>query len=140
MNLLIATPNAVVIRQDDVLAVEAEDETGAFGIWPHHADFVTALSISVVGWRRRGGGQSYCAVRGGLFSVSGGQTVSIATREAIPGDDLAALQAVVRDRLAADAESDRQASTRAEQLRVQAIRQVIAFLRPNPADAPGGRS
>lgn len=138
MNLLITTPTEVVVRHDDVLAIEAEDESGAFGVWPHHADFVTALAISVVGWRRQGGHQTYCAVRGGLFTVSGGQAVAIATREAIPGDDLAALEAVVRRRLTADAEADRQAWTHAEQLRIQAIRQVIGYLRPNPADAPRG--
>jgi F-type H+-transporting ATPase subunit epsilon len=138
MNLLITTPTEVLIRHDDVLAIQAEDESGAFGIWPRHADFVTALSISVVGWRRAGGRQSYCAVRGGLFTVTGGETVAIATREAIPGDDLAALEAIVRERLTADAEADRQAWAHAEQLRIQAIRQVIGFLRPSRADATGG--
>lgn len=138
MNLLITTPTEVVVRHDDVLAIEAEDESGAFGVWPHHADFLTALAISVVAWRRQGGVQCYCAVRGGLFTVSGGEAVAIATREAVPGDDLAALEAVVRGRLTTEAEADRQAWAHAEQLRIQAIRQVISYLRPNPADAPGG--
>lgn len=137
MRLLITTPGAIVVERDDVVAVRAEDESGEFGIWPRHADFVTALSISVVGWRRANGAQSYCAVRGGLLTVSDGQVVAIATREAIAGDDLAALEALVRDRLLAEAEEESQAWARAEHLRIQAIRQVIGYLRPDAPDAMG---
>jgi len=104
---------------------------GEFGILPHHADFVTALSVSVVGWRRASGQQGYCAVRGGLLTISGGEDVAIATREAILGDDLASLEAVVR------AQARRRggggtpgAFPNAEQFRIQAIRQIIGYLRP----------
>lgn len=135
MRLLIATPSAVVADYPDVAAVQAEDESGEFGVLPGHADFVTALAVSLVGWRRSDGKQGYCAVRGGLLTVSGGQEVAIATREAIPGDDLAALEAVVRDRLASEAEADRQARAHAEHLRIQAIRQMIGFLRPQAGDS-----
>lgn len=139
MRLLITTPSAIVVDSDDVLAVRAEDESGEFGILPHHADFVTALAISVVGWRRQGGEAGYCAVRGGLLTVADGQIVSIATREAVAGDDLATLETHVRTRLAAEAEEERAARAHAEQLRVQAIRQIIGYLRPEPAEL-GGRA
>jgi F-type H+-transporting ATPase subunit epsilon len=137
MKLLIATPGAVVADYADVAAVRAEDESGEFGIFPHHADFVTALSISVVGWRRADGQQGYCAVRGGLLTVSGGEDLAIATREAILGDDLASLEAVVRGKLTADAEEERQSRAHAEQFRIQAIRQIIGYLRPGAADGRG---
>ena len=137
MKLIITTPAAVVVEADDVVAIQAEDESGAFGVWPNHADFVTALAISVVGWRRRGAGQTFCAVRGGLLTVTGGQSVAIATRDAIPGDHLAALETIVRGRLTTEAETERRAWAHAEQLRLQAIRQVIGYLRPAPATAPG---
>lgn len=139
MRLLITTPSAIVVDSDDVLAVRAEDESGEFGILPHHADFVTALAISVVGWRRQGGEAGYCAVRGGLLTVADGEIVSIATREAVTGDDLATLETHVRTRLAAEAEEERAARAHAEQLRVQAIRQIIGYLRPEPAEL-GGRA
>ncbi len=134
MKLLIATPSAVVVEQADIAAIRAEDESGEFGILPHHADFVTALSVSVVGWRHMDGRQSYCAVRGGMLTVSGGSEVAIATREAIPGDDLASLEAIVRGRLATEAEEERQARAHAEHLRIQAIRQIIGYLRPVAVD------
>ena len=50
MRLLITTPTAVVIDEQDVVAVRAEDESGSFGILNGHADFLTALTVSVVSW------------------------------------------------------------------------------------------
>jgi len=138
MRLLVTTPSAIVVDSDDVVAVRAEDESGEFGILPHHAEFVTALAISVVGWRRKSGEAGYCAVRGGLLTVANGETVSIATREAVPGGNLATLEPLVRGRLAAEAEEERLARAHAEQLRVRAIRQIIGYLRPEPAKL-GGR-
>lgn len=138
MRLRIATPGAVVVDVDDIASVVAEDETGAFGVRAGHADFVTALAVAVVGWRATGGGEGYCAVRGGLLTVSGGTEVAVATREAVLGEDLAELEAVVRDRLLSDTAAEREARTRAERLRIQAIREMIGFLRPNVAAGPEG--
>lgn len=140
MKLLIATPSAVVAEHADIAAIRAEDESGEFGILPHHADFVTVLSVSVVGWRHMDGRQGYCAVRGGLLTVSAGSDVAIATREAIPGADLASLAAIVRGRLATEAEEERRARAGAEQLRIQAIRQIIGYLRPEAADTGRDRA
>lgn len=137
MRLMITTPGSIAVDIADVADVRAEDESGHFGVLPHHADFVTALSTSVVAWRRADGRAGYCAVRGGLLTVSGGGTVAVATREAIVGDDLAALEAVVRERLAGEAEAEDKARSRTEQLRIQAIRQVIGYLRPGPSDGAG---
>ena len=62
MRLLIATPTEVIADDADVVSVRAEDESGSFGILDHHADLLTALTVSVVGWRRADGHQRYCAV------------------------------------------------------------------------------
>ena len=43
MRLRIVTPLSVVIDEEGVLALRAEDATGSFGILPHHADFLTSL-------------------------------------------------------------------------------------------------
>ncbi len=48
MRLRIITPLAVVVDEDGVLALRAEDASGSFGILPGHADFLTSLAISVV--------------------------------------------------------------------------------------------
>ena len=68
MRLLIATPTEVIAEHADVVSVRAEDESGGFGILDHHADLLTALTVSVVGWRRSDGRQRYCAVRRGVLS------------------------------------------------------------------------
>ena len=51
MRLLITTPTAVIVDEQHVVAVRAEDESGSFGILNGHADYLTALTVSVVSWR-----------------------------------------------------------------------------------------
>ena len=138
MRLLITTPGQVVVDHADVAAVRAEDETGQFGVWPHHADFVTVLEPSVVSWRHADGRQGFCAVRRGVLTVAGGAQVSVATREAVAGDDLASLEGLVRSRIASEAAEERRARLHAEELRIKALRQVIGYMRPDAAaSAPG---
>ena len=130
MKLSIVTPLSIVIDEDGVLAVRAEDATGSFGILPRHADFVTSLAISVVSWQSRNGTRHYCAVRRGVLSVVGGNEVVIATREAVPGDDLTILDKTVLARFHADLESERTENVESTRLRLNAIRQMMHHLRP----------
>ena len=60
MKLTVTTPLAIVVEADDVVHLRAEDETGAFGILPGHADFLTALAVSVVSWRDASGTEDHC--------------------------------------------------------------------------------
>ena len=85
----------------------------------------------MVGWRRADGRQGFCAVRGGLLTVTGGNQVSVAAREAVPGDDLAALEALVRGRMASEAEAERRAAPMPSSCASRRIRQIIGYLRPN---------
>jgi len=66
-----------------------------FRIVAGHADFLTALAVSVVTWRDRQGAEHYVAVRGGMIEVRGGQTITVATPEAVAGDDLHQLETEV---------------------------------------------
>ena len=43
MKLLVTTPLAVIVDVEDVRHIRADDETGAFGILPGHANFITVL-------------------------------------------------------------------------------------------------
>ena len=130
MRLLITTPTAVVIDERDVVALRAEDESGSFGILDGHADFLTALTISVVNWRCADGRQAFCAVRHGVLSVANGSQVSIATRAAVVGDDLARLENVVLEQFREAAEAERIARTESLRLQTKAIRQIVRYLRP----------
>lgn len=133
MRLSVATPLAIVVETDDVAHLRAEDESGAFGILAGHADFVTALAVSVASWRDESGGEHHVALRGGVLEVQGGDTIVIATPEAVPGDDLHHLEAEVlaafRRRLA----EEQAARTDAQRLYFAALRQIVRYLRPERA-------
>ena len=138
MRLLITTPTAVVIDDPDVVAVRAEDESGSFGILKGHADFLTALTVSVVRWQHTDDRQRFCAVRRGVLSVAKGSEVAIATREALPGDDLDHLEQVVLAKFREALEAERIARTESLQLQMKAIRQIVRYLRPERPGVFGG--
>ena len=130
MRLLITDPTSVVADHADVVSVRAEDASGSFGILEHHADLLTALTISVVQWRHGDGRRGCCAVRRGVLSVRGGSEIAIATRQAQLGDDLDQLEHIVLAGFRADLEAERTERTAATRLHIAAIRQIIAALRP----------
>jgi F-type H+-transporting ATPase subunit epsilon len=129
MKLRITTPLEVVVDEDGVQALRAEDSSGSFGILAGHADFLTSLAISVVSWNTKDEVRRYCAVRRGVLSVDGGQDISIATREAVLGDDLATLDNSVLARFRADIETERSERVNSTRLELSAIRQIVSHLR-----------
>ena len=137
MKLRIITPLSVVVDEDGVLALRAEDASGGFGILPRHADFLTSLTISVVGWTSADATRHFCAVRRGVLSVTGGQAISVATREAIVGDDLATLDQTVLARFRADIETERTEHVESTRLQLNAIRQIMRHLRPDGRTGSG---
>jgi len=130
MRLTIVTPLAVIVETDRVAHLRAEDETGAFGILPGHADFLTSLAVAVVTWRDEAGGEHHVATRGGMLEVRGGSEISIATPEGVPGDDLIRLETDVLARFRHEAAQEQAARTDAQRLYLAAIRQIERFLRP----------
>ncbi len=137
MRLLITTPTAIIVDAPNVVSVRAEDESGSFGILTGHADLLTALTISIVSWRDADDRPGYCAVRHGVLSVNNGRDIAIATREAVAGDDLDRLEAVVLNQFHDALEAERSARTQGLQLQMKAIRQIVRYLRPERS-APGG--
>jgi F-type H+-transporting ATPase subunit epsilon len=129
MRLRITTPLAVVVDDDSVRALRADDATGSFGVLSGHADFLTSLTIGVVTWRGADGTAHYCAVRRGVLSVTGGQEIAIATREAVTGDDLATLDETVLARFRADTETERAERVDSTRLQLNAIRRIVGHLR-----------
>lgn len=128
MRLRIITPLAVVV-DEDADSLRAEDATGAFGILPGHAPFLTALAISIVSWRIAGD-ERFCALRGGVMTVGDGSAVDIATREAVVGHDLATLAADVLARFRADADDERTEHAETMRLQFNAIRHMVSRLKP----------
>ena len=130
MKLRITMPTAVVAQLDDVVHVRAEDASGAFGILRGHADFLTVLEASVVSWRRAGGAEGHCAVRGGVLMVSGGERIAIATRDAVLGDDLLHLESEVLGAFRRKSAEERTARAGSARLQLAAMRRIFDYLRP----------
>jgi F-type H+-transporting ATPase subunit epsilon len=137
LHLTVTTPGQILVDTSDVAAVRAEDESGSFGILPDHADLLTTLIPSVVRWRASDGTAHFCAVRGGVFTVSAGRNVAVACREAILGTSLEDLEAKVRAVRAQQIEADRKARVEQVRLHALAVRQLLRYLRPTAvATAP----
>jgi F-type H+-transporting ATPase subunit epsilon len=140
MRLLITTPTAIVVDEANVTSVRAEDDSGGFGILGGHADFLTALKISIVSWHAADDRVRFCAVRRGVLSVTGGAEVAIATREAIAGDDLDRLEEIVLGEFQERSETERASRLASLQLQMKAIRQIVQYLRPDKRSVMEGGS
>ena len=139
MRLTVATPLAIVVEAEDVAHLRGEDETGAFGILAGHADFLTALAVSVLSWRDAGGAEYHIAVQGGMLEVRDGRTIAVATRQAIASDDLHKLETEVLAAFRQASDEEKAARIDAERLYLAAIRQICRFLRSErPSALPGG--
>ena len=134
LHLTVTTPAQILVKSDDVVAVRAEDESGSFGILPGHADLLTALVPSVVRWRTTDGTAHFCAVRGGVFTVSAGHNVAVACREGVLGDSLEDLESKVGAVRAQQIEADRKVRVEQVRLHALAVRQLLRY-RPSPATA-----
>lgn len=135
LHLTITTPMQVLVDAPAARAVRAEDASGGLGILPGHTDFLTALPASVLRWHDADGAEHFCALRGGLMTVSNGRRVAVACREGVLGDDLPALEAEVAQLRADEADADRRARVEQMRLHAQAVRQLMRYLRPG---ATGG--
>jgi len=133
LHLTVTTPGQILVDSGDVAAVRAEDQSGSFGILPGHADLLTVLVASVLRWRTADGATRFCAVHGGVFTVSAGRNVAVACREGVVGDSLENLEAKVCTVRAEQLEADRKARVEQVRLHALAVRQLLRYLRPNPA-------
>jgi F-type H+-transporting ATPase subunit epsilon len=134
LTLRVTTPLAVTVDETGVTSIRAEDASGCFGILPGHADFLTVLGASVLRWHVADARWHYCALRGGILRIGGGSRVEIACREAVRGDDLAALEALIEERNADRDDAVRRARAEQTRLHANAIRGLMQRLGPNPGE------
>ena len=137
MKLTITTPLSVVVEEDGVLVLSAEDASGGFGIQPHHADFLTSLAVAVVSWKSGNDTRHYCAVRGGVLTVTAGREIAIATREAVMGEDLATLDQKILGRFEVEADAERTERVDSTRLQLSAIRQIVSHLQDSRSSMGG---
>jgi len=138
MRLLVTTPLAVIVDAMRVRHVRAEDETGAFGILPGHADFVTALTVSVITWRNDRDEEHHVAVRGGVLTVRDGSLVDVATREAVGEDTLRKLGRAVLERFREESRAEEEWRVSVARLHLAAIRQLQRYLESGRQPVPRG--
>ena len=128
MKLTITTPFGIIVDSVNILSLKAEDATGRFGILPLHADFMTLLGISVLSWQDVQQKTFYCAVNKGVFVVSGGNDVSIATREAVVGEELADLKKRVIGEFSIASDLESKTRLTQERFQAEAIRRIQDYL------------
>lgn len=128
MRLVVTTPLALVLDASDAARVQAEDTSGGFGILPGHADFLTVLPVSVLTWFDTHGAEHNVALRRAVLRVSGGQTVSVAAREAVAADALADLKGAVLDRFRTAERDETAVRISTERLHLATMRSLQHYL------------
>ena len=128
MKLSITTPFSIIVDQEKILSLRAEDATGNFGILPLHADFMTLLEVSVISWRDDLGEVCYCAVSNGILIVTAGEHVSIATREAVLGKNLSDLRHHVLGKFNEAIARENKVRISQERNQAEALRRVQNYL------------
>ncbi len=130
LHLRISTPASVLVDSGEVRSIRAMDASGSFGILPGCTDILTVLPASVVEWSAADGVRQYCALRGGVLTVSEGHDVDIASRHAVPGGSLEDLESVVHEARLAEADANRRARVEQVRFHAQAVRHLVQYLLP----------
>jgi F-type H+-transporting ATPase subunit epsilon len=102
---------------------------GAFGIWPNHIDFVTALVPSVVTLSLVDGSEEIFGLDEGLL-VKKGRDVVIAALRGVRGDDLGSLHDTVEASFIQMDEEERQARSALSRLEADMVRRFAELQRP----------
>ena len=113
----------------DAIKLTASAEYGSIGIWPNHADFVTALVPSVVVLIDQDNNELFFGVDEGLL-VKKGHQVDLAVRRAIQSDDLATLRQSLADSFFEVDEQERSARTALAKLELGMVRQMSELKKP----------
>ena len=131
MRLLVSTPNSIVVDDDNVAYVRAEDATGVFGVLPGHANFITVLAISVITWRDTQGNEQHLAVRSGVLNVRNGNLIEVATRQAVTDPNLHELGEKVLETFRQEEKAEESSRISATRLQLATIKQLQRYFNPN---------
>jgi F-type H+-transporting ATPase subunit epsilon len=123
MRLKVCVPPDVLL-DEEATKIKAEAENGWFCILPRHIDFVTALVPGILSFESPGGSTRYLAIDHGIL-VKCGPEVSVSTRNAVRGDDLATLQETVTNQFRALREKDQAARLFEAKLETELVRELV---------------
>lgn len=125
LHLVLTSLGTVIVDAVGVKSLRAEDASGGFGLWPGHADFLTVLGVGVVSWQDSAEAWHHCAVRRGVMTLRRGVELAIATREAIPGDDLDQLENKVLAQLTQRQQAEDDSRRQVRQLELRTLRELV---------------
>ncbi|MGJ3252274.1 MAG: F0F1 ATP synthase subunit epsilon [Elainellaceae cyanobacterium] len=123
MKLKILLPTEVLL-EEDVSNITAEAENGAFGIYPNHIDFVTALAPGILSFEADDVEETFVAVDEGIL-VKCGSEVLVSTRQAVRGASLETLEQTVSEEFRKLDERQRQTRSALAKLESGFVRRFI---------------
>jgi F-type H+-transporting ATPase subunit epsilon len=123
MKLKVWLPTQVLL-EEEVSRIKAEAENGWFGLLPKHVDFVAALVPSVMTFEPCGKPEEYLAIDCGIL-VKCGPEVSVSTRNAVRGTDLAQLKRDVELQFRERAEREKAARALEAKLEADLVRNLL---------------
>jgi F-type H+-transporting ATPase subunit epsilon len=123
MRLKVFIPTDILL-DTEVVKVIARAPNGAFGILPRHIDFVTALVPGVLSYVDAAGQERHVGTDEGIL-IKRSREVLVSTRNAVCGDDLAALRLVVRRDIVELDEHERAARSALARLEAGVIRRFM---------------
>jgi F-type H+-transporting ATPase subunit epsilon len=122
LELEILAPDRVII-ESRVLALQAADASGRFGIRTGHEDFLTVLAPCVVRFQSESGAERFAAVDGGVLLLERGR-ISIATRDAVVADRIDQVADAAAAMLEARREKERAARSGFAELEMTLLREL----------------
>lgn len=123
MRLRLLVPTRVLLEAP-VLKVVAEAANGLFCLLPRHVDFVAALVPGILYYTDAAGAARLVAVDEGTL-VKCGDVVTVSTLNAVPGTDLATLQATVTETFLELDDDERRARSALGRLESGAVRRLV---------------
>ena len=86
LELEILAPDRLIVRTP-IVALQAADASGRFGLRTGHEDFLTVLVPCVVRYQTAEGQERFAAVDGGVLVLEGGR-IALVTRDAVVAERL----------------------------------------------------
>lgn len=102
---------------------------GAFGIWPNHVDFVTAIVPSVLALTLDDNTEAFFGLDEGILLKTGG-AVTVSVRRGVRGSDLDTLHQTVEASFIQMDEDERQARSALSRLEADMVRRFTELQRP----------
>lgn len=122
MRLRVILPTQIAL-DEEVEIVNAQGRNGAFGLLPHHVDFVSVLVPGLIGYRHEGR-EFFVGVDGGLL-VKRDSMVYVATPRATHGTNLGDVRRLIRETFTKRDEQEERALRALRKLEADMVRRIV---------------